>query len=296
MLRGETGTGKEVIAGVIHHLSSRRSGPFVPVNCGAIPDSLMDSELFGHEKGAFTGAFERKRGRFERAHGGTLFLDEVGELSPSSQVRLLRVLQDKKIERVGGSDLIDVDVRIIAATHRNLEILMQKGQFREDLYFRLQVFPIIIPPLRHRLMDIPALVQHFLTKKSKAMGFEKIPEVRPGVLNKLNGYHWPGNVRELENMIERALILHPRGPVEFDEVPPLLAKTEDRQAIPVLPESLSVDQLVIKHIQSVLDMTSGKINGKNGAAELLGLNASTLRQKMRKLNIPFGRKVYKKKT
>jgi len=294
MLRGETGTGKEVIASVIHHLSTRRSGPFIPVNCGAIPDSLMDSELFGHEKGAFTGASERKRGRFERAHRGTLFLDEIGELSLSSQVRLLRVLQDKKIERVGGSDLIDVDVRIIAATHRNLEIMMQKGQFREDLYFRLQVFPIIIPPLRHRLMDIPALVHHFLTKKSRVLGFEKTPELLPGVLEKLNAYHWPGNVRELENMIERALILHPRGPVEFDDMSLILTNNEAKKEMPAQPESLSFEQLVSKHIQYVLDVTGGKINGKNGAAELLGLNVSTLRQKMRKLNIPFGRKVYKK--
>ena len=217
MLRGETGTGKEVIASVIHNLSSRRKGPFITVNCGAIPDSLMDSELFGHEKGAFTGALERTRGRFERAHGGTIFLDEIGELSPSAQMRLLRVLQDKKIERVGGSDSIDLDIRVIAATHRNLESLIQEGQFREDLYFRLQVFPIIIPPLRHRTMDIPALVKHVLTKKTRAMGFSKIPELWPGVLERLSGYHWPGNVRELENMVERALILNRRGPIALEE-------------------------------------------------------------------------------
>lgn len=294
MLRGETGSGKEVIASVIHNLSGRKTGPFIPVNCGAIPDSLMDSELFGHEKGAFTGALARKRGRFERAHGGTIFLDEIGELSPSAQMRLLRVLQEKKIERIGGTDLIDVDIRVIAATHRNLESMIQKGQFREDLYFRLQVFPIIIPPLRHRIMDIPALVQHFLIKKSRTLGFKKIPDLRPGALEPLSKYHWPGNVRELENMVERVLILNQRGPVEFGEMPLLLTNNEAKKEISIQPDSLLVNPLVSKHIQSVLDMTHGKINGKSGAAELLGLNASTLRQKMRKMNIPFGRKVYKR--
>jgi transcriptional regulator with PAS, ATPase and Fis domain len=209
-------------------------------------------------------------------------------------MRLLRVLQEKKIERIGGTDLIDVDIRVIAATHRNLESMIQKGQFREDLYFRLQVFPIILPPLRHRVMHIPALVQHFLTKKSRTLGFKKIPELLPGALERLSKYHWPGNVRELENMVERALILNPRGPVEFGEMPLLLTNNEAKKEISIQPDSLLVNPLVSKHIQFVLDMTNGKINGKNGAAELLGLNASTLRQKMRKMNIPFGRKVYKR--
>jgi transcriptional regulator with GAF, ATPase, and Fis domain len=300
MLRGETGTGKEVVASTIHNLSNRRKGPFITVNCGAIPDSLMDSELFGHEKGAFTGALERTRGRFERAHGGTIFLDEIGELSPSAQMRLLRVLQEKKIERVGGSDSIDLDIRVIAATHRNLESLIQEGRFREDLYFRLQVFPIIIPPLRHRTMDIPALVKHVLTKKTRALGFSKIPELLPGVLEGLSGYPWPGNVRELENMVERALILNRRGPISLEEllVNPIQSANpindDAQKAIETKLESLLFDQVVINHLQSVLSMTKGKINGEKGAAELLGLNASTLRQKLRKMNIPFGRQSYKK--
>lgn len=294
LLRGETGTGKDVIANLIHNLSKRRNGPFIPVNCGAIPESLMDSELFGHEKGAFTGALETKRGRFERANEGTLFLDEIGELSPSLQLRLLRVLQDNKIERVGGSDLINVNIRVIAATHRNLEEMMQQAQFREDLYFRLQVFPIFIPPLRLRTMDIPALVQHFIRKKSKKMGLKNTPALLPGTLESLSAYHWPGNVRELENMIERALILHPEGPLEFDIISPLSIRKQQKDRHSMQKDILTVDQLLFRHIQSALDMTNGKVNGKNGAAELLGLNASTLRQKMRKMNIPFGRKLYKK--
>jgi hydrogenase-4 transcriptional activator len=173
----------------------------------------MDSELFGHEKGAFTGALERTRGRFERANDGTIFLDEIGELSPSAQVRLLRVLQDKTIERVGGKESISVDIRVIAATHRNLEVMIQENRFREDLFFRLHVFPILIPPLRQRKADIPALVQHFLIKKTRELGFSKIPGLKPGALEHLGEYHWPGNGRELENMVERALILNRRGPI-----------------------------------------------------------------------------------
>ena len=292
LLRGETGTGKEVIANAIHDLSSRREGPFVKVNCGAIPASLMDSELFGHEKGAFTGALQRNRGRFERAHGGTIFLDEIGELSPEAQVRLLRVLQDKTIERVGGKEIVDVDIRVIAATHRNLESMIKENQFREDLYFRLQVFPILIPPLRQRRMDIPALVQHFIIKKSRELGFEKIPELMPGALETLSRYTWPGNVRELENMVERALILNPDGPINLGAIA-VTSDFNDTDTIPdAEPDSLLFNDVVSNHIRSVLKMTGGKVNGQKGAAELLGLNPSTLRQKMRKLKIPFGRNVY----
>ena len=292
LLRGETGTGKEIIANAIHNLSSRREGPFIKVNCGAIPDSLMDSELFGHEKGAFTGALQRNRGRFERANGGTIFLDEIGELSPEAQVRLLRVLQDKTIERVGGKVVVDVDIRVIAATHRNLESMIKENQFREDLYFRLQVFPIVIPPLRQRRMDIPALVQHFIIKKSRNLGFQKIPELMPGALEPLSAYSWPGNVRELENMVERALILNPDGPIDLGALA-IIPDFNDPYTTPEpVPDSLLFDDVVSKHIQSVLKMTGGKVNGEEGAAELLGLNPSTLRQKMRKLNIPFGRNVY----
>jgi len=289
LLRGETGTGKEVIANAIHNLSNRREGPFIKVNCGAIPESLMDSELFGHEKGAFTGALQQYRGRFERAHGGTIFLDEIGELSQEAQVRLLRVLQDKTIERVGGKEILEVDIRVIAATHRDLEDMIKENRFREDLYFRLQVFPIIIPPLRHRRIDILALVQHFITRKSRNLGFQNIPELKPGALEPLSRYPWPGNVRELENMVERAMILNPDGPIQFEQLSanPVF---EDAAAKPEAEsESLLLDDVVSKHVQSVLKRTGGKINGKNGAAKLLGLNPSTLRHKLRKLNIPFGR-------
>jgi len=294
LLRGETGTGKEVIGNTIHRLSNRKEGPFIKVNCGAIPDSLMDSELFGHEKGAFTGALQRTRGPFERAQGGTIFLDEIGELSPTAQVRLLRVLQDKKIERVGGADSIDVDIRVIAATHRDLEQMIRKGLFREDLYYRLQVFPIIIPPLRHRAIDVPALVRHFLAKKTKELGFHSIPELLPGAMERLSGYNWPGNVRELENMVERAMVLSPKGPIDFDGLYANQHRKELGEVGLTRSESVLLDHVVSKHVQSVLEMTSGRINGKNGAARLLGINPSTLRHKMRKLNIPFGRNVHTK--
>ncbi len=193
LLLGETGTGKEVVANALHRLSARRDGPFVKVNCGAIPETLIDSELFGHEKGAFSGADSRKRGRFERADGGTIFLDEIGELPHQAQVRLLRVLQTREIERVGGSRPIPVDIRIIAATHRNLEKMVTEGLFREDLWFRLSSFPIIIPPLRQRRKDIPELIHHLLTKKAKELGFRRPPEIAPGAIEKLCEYPWPGN-------------------------------------------------------------------------------------------------------
>ena len=208
MIIGETGTGKEVIANAIHLSSKRKGSAFVKINCGAIPDSLIDSELFGHEKGAFTGAISQKKGRFERAHNGTIFLDEVGELPLQAQVRLLRVLQQHEIERVGGSQTIPVDVRIITATHKNLEEMVRIGQFREDLWFRLNVFPIIIPPLHQRTIDIPALVDYFLEQKSMDMKIRKLPSLAPGAIEKLLTYDWPGNVRELEYLVERTLILN----------------------------------------------------------------------------------------
>ncbi len=294
LLRGETGTGKEVIANTIHNLSGRRSGPFIKVNCGAIPDSLMDSELFGHEKGAFTGAMQRSRGRFERADGGTIFLDEIGELSTDAQVRLLRVLQDKTIERVGGTKTIRVNIRVIAATHRDLEKMIREKRFREDLFFRLQVFPIIIPPLRQRKMDIPALLQHFLIKKARELGFPKIPDLATGSMDHLSRYDWPGNVRELENMVERALILNPGGPIDFENVPDNLACTDTKSTNAIEPDTLLLDQVIAEHVRFVLNLTGGKVNGRMGAAELLGMNPSTLRHKMRKMNIPFGRNVSKR--
>ncbi|HSR13592.1 MAG TPA: sigma 54-interacting transcriptional regulator, partial [Thermodesulfobacteriota bacterium] len=289
LLLGETGTGKEVIATAIHNASPRKNAPLVKVNCGAIPETLMDSELFGHEKGAFTGALSQKRGRFERANGGTIFLDEIGELTPGVQVRLLRVLQEKEIERVGGSGPIQVDIRVIAATHRNLESMLAEGTFREDLFFRLKVFPIVIPPLRDRRADIPILVQYFMQRKAREMGLKQIPTLAPNAIDGLMSYHWPGNVRELQNAVERALILSGGKPLDFGDV----GEKTMAQAAKMGPSrdaSLALDDVISRHILRVLAMTGGQVGGRNGAARLLKLNPSTFRQKMRKLGIPFGKK------
>jgi transcriptional regulator with GAF, ATPase, and Fis domain len=294
LLLGATGTGKEVIASAIHNASPRQEDPFIKVNCGAIPETLMDSELFGHEKGAFTGALSQKRGRFERAHGGTIFLDEIGELTPDAQVRLLRVLQEKEIERVGGTKPIKVDIRVIAATHRDLQAMIAEGRFREDLYFRLKVFPIAIPPLRERVGDIPALVQHFMQKKSREMKLIGIPTLTPGAIDRLMAYHWPGNVRELENAVERALILSRGEPLTFSDLQPPGLQDTGQSPIPSEGDLLNLDQVTVRHIRRVLEMTGGKVEGERGAAKLLGINPGTLRHRMRKLGIPFGRNARKK--
>jgi transcriptional regulator with GAF, ATPase, and Fis domain len=294
LLSGETGTGKEVIAGAIHNLSTRKDGPFITVNCGAIPENLVDSELFGHEKGAFTGALSRKRGRFERANGGTIFLDEAGELQPEVQVRLLRVLQEKEIERVGGTEAIKVDIRVIAATHRDLAAMITEGKFRDDLYFRLNVFPIVIPPIRERRGDIPSLVHYFIQKKSREMGMREMPTLPQGALERLMAYTWPGNVRELENAIERALILSRGRPIAFGDlqVPMTGRATVEPPGEPQAAQehALALNEVVSEHIQKVLAMTEGRIGGEKGAARVLKINPSTLRKRMRKLGIPFGRK------
>ncbi|MBI9074221.1 MAG: sigma 54-interacting transcriptional regulator [Desulfatibacillum sp.] len=290
LLIGETGVGKEVIAKALHRISPRSNKPFIGVNCGAIPESLMDSELFGHEKGAFTGATERKRGRFERADGGSIFLDEVGELHKEAQVRLLRVLQEKEIERVGGAETLSMDIRVIAATHRNLEEMIQNKTFREDLYFRLKVFPVYIPPLRERILDIPALVSHFIQKKSVEMKLGIPPSIAPGQIDKLMEYQWPGNVRELENAVERALILYNGEQLTFDGLETTHPNQGSfRQVRTSAPTSHNLDETVARHIKEVLHHTRGKIHGPGGAAELLGINAMTLRHKLKKLGIPFGR-------
>ena len=224
-------SGKELIAHAIHNLSPRHNGPLVAVNCGAIPETLLDSELFGHEKGAFTGAATQRKGRFERADKGTIFLDEVGELPAQAQVRLLRVLQEKEIERVGGSQALKIDIRIISATHRNLEDLVAEGAFRADLYYRLGVFPIRIPPLRERKADIPALVSHFMEKKAHEMGLRIMPVLAPGAIDRLLKYDWPGNVREVANVVERALIQSNGKPLTFDDIAtPSPADSQRRQA------------------------------------------------------------------
>ena len=294
LLLGETGVGKEVIANVIHYSSQRKEGPFIKVNCGAIPETLMDSELFGHEKGAFTGAISDKRGRFERAHRGTIMLDEIGELPRQAQVRLLRVLQSKEIERVGGSTTIPLDVRIISATQRNLADMIKTGMFREDLWFRLNVFPIMIPPLRQRKEDIPALVHHFIDRKSKEMKFHTAPTISPITIGFFKSYHWPGNVRELENVVERALIQN-RGkgegsPLVFEP----FGVEEKKEKLETFQEKdneiAKLDDAISSHIQRALNAKNGKIEGPGGASVLLGVNPSTLRTKMKKLGIQRKRK------
>ncbi|MDD2735444.1 MAG: sigma 54-interacting transcriptional regulator [Desulfuromonadaceae bacterium] len=291
LLLGETGTGKEVIANSIHFASPRKDGPFIKVNCGAIPENLIDSELFGHEKGAFTGAAGEKRGRFERANGGTIFLDEIGELPLQVQVRLLRVIQNREIERVGGTRSIPVDIRIIAATHRNLETMISEGKFREDLWFRLNVFPLFIPPLRQRVEDIPSLTHYFLKRKSRELGLGKLPAIAPGALSRLADYDWPGNVRELENLVERELIRNQGGRILFDTLVPkkLSTSTPTEQSIGNLVTT-NLDEVISNHINMILHMTEGKVHGPHGAAVLLGIKSSTLRAKMDKLGIRYGRR------
>jgi transcriptional regulator with GAF, ATPase, and Fis domain len=291
LLLGETGVGKDVIANAIHFSSPRKDGPFVKVNCGAIPETLLDSELFGHEKGAFTGALSQKRGRFERADQGTILLDEIGELPPQAQIRMLRVLQYKELERVGGTHPISVDIRLIAATNRNLQEMVKEKQFREDLWFRLNVFPIRIPSLRERGEDIPALVHHFVKRKTRELKLPNPPALAQGAIDRLTAYDWPGNVRELENLVERALILSQGSPLTFDE----LSKGNEKNiaSSPAGPEgkTLNLDAAISDHIRRVLEMAHGKVHGKGGAAELLGMNPSTLRYRMDQLGIPYGRKV-----
>ena len=289
LLVGETGTGKEVIANAIHELSNRSNGPLIKVNCGAIPETLIDSELFGHEKGAFTGAIAQKRGRFERADGGTIFLDEISELPPQVQVRLLRVLQEKEIERVGGQETIKVNVRIVSATHTDLQSLVNKGQFREDLYFRLNIFPIIVPPLRERKNDIPILVYHFIRKKAQEMVLSDVPNLSFGEIDRLMQYEWPGNVRELENAVERAIILSRNNDLTFGNIITCEAASE-RPIMEDSRETERLDAMEARHIEAVLDKAGGRVNGEGGAADLLGMNPSTLRHRMRKLGIRFGRK------
>lgn len=294
LLMGETGVGKEVIANAIHYYSGRKENPFIKVNCGAIPENLIDSELFGHEKGAFTGALNQKRGRFERAHTGTIFLDEVGELPLHAQLRLLRVLQQREVERVGGTTIIPVDVRIISATNRNLAEMVKNGQFREDLWFRLNVFPIIIPPLRQRVVDIPALVSHFLERKSHDLKVRSIPPLASDALETLRNYHWPGNVRELENIVERALILNQMNNVEsclsFDLLRQSQSTPVNEVEEKMHPDILPLEKIIARHIQNALVVSAGKVEGENGAAKLLGLHPSTLRGKMKKLGISYGRR------
>jgi transcriptional regulator with GAF, ATPase, and Fis domain len=292
LLMGETGVGKDVVANAIHLGSHRREGPFIAVNCGAIPESLLDSELFGHEKGAFTGALSRKRGRFERADKGTILLDEIGEMPFEAQVRLLRVLQHREVERVGGTDRIPVDIRIIAATNKDLPAMVEAGRFREDLWFRINVFPIAVPPLRDRPSDVPALVQHFVERKAGELNLGETPRLAPGALDQLMAYDFPGNVRELENLVERAMILHRGEALRFDDLDATLPSMADARLPEDDGEVLDLDTVNRLHIQRVLRMTDGKIHGPGGAGELLGINPNTLRYRMRKLGVPFRRRTH----
>jgi transcriptional regulator with GAF, ATPase, and Fis domain len=287
-LSGETGVGKELIANFIHQHSSRRGGALIKVNCGAIPDNLVDSELFGHERGAFTGADTQKKGRFERADGGTIFLDEVAELPLLAQVRMLRVLQHKFIDRVGGTNPIPVDIRVIAATHRDLEKMVASGKFRKDLWFRLNVFPIHIPPLRSRRSDIPALVEHFIGIKSREMNLHVEPFLPSDAMTRLVTYEWPGNIRELENVIERELILSEGEALSFQHIIPEPPKSESQNDAVWEEDVLEMDKAFSRHILKVLSLTKGKINGPGGAAELLKIKPSTLRHRMDKLGIHYG--------
>ncbi|MGD8844818.1 MAG: sigma 54-interacting transcriptional regulator [Desulfobacteraceae bacterium] len=289
LILGETGVGKEVIANAIHRRSTRRQHPIIKVNCGAIPENLIDSELFGHEKGAFTGAVKQKRGLFERAHQGTIFLDEIGELPPWAQIRLLRVLQTQEIERVGGSPPIKLDIRVIAATHRNLKSMVDDGSFREDLWFRINAFPIEIPPLRHRPGDIALLVAHFLQRKSKAFGIAQPPLVAAGAVERLTGHSWPGNVRELENSVERALIQHRHGPLHFNRILEKESEPPPTLSLHNSGEDLALDGAMRRHIEMVLSLSKGRVNGPGGAADILEIHPNTLRKRMQKLGIAYGR-------
>ena len=278
LVTGETGTGKEVVVQAIHQLSQRKDQPLIKLNCAAIPENLIESELFGHEKGAFTGALTRKVGRFELADGGSLFLDEIGEMELNLQSKLLRILQEGEFERVGGAETIHVDVRMITATHRNLSQCVKDGTFREDLFYRLNVFPIHVPPLRERKDDIEVLAKHFMS--TYANKFKKdINTISAKELSALLNYHWPGNVRELQHLIERAVILSSGTKLLFGD---WFQPADERQDDDLI---LTMEEVEYRHIVKVLETTNWRISGNHGAAELLGLNASTLRSRINKLGI-----------
>jgi DNA-binding NtrC family response regulator len=280
LVQGETGTGKELVARAIHEKSERRERPLIKLNCAALPRELVESELFGHERGAFTGAVQQRRGRFELADGGTLFLDEVGELPPEAQAKLLRVLQEREFERIGGTRSVRVDVRVIAATNRDLHAEVGSSRFRADLYFRLNVFPIALPPLRELRDDIPRLLQHFVARTARRLGRD-VDGLSPAFVARAREHDWPGNVRELENLVERALIMSPGGVLDASE---LFAVPTGSAAVEA-PGDGTLEELERAHIRRALDGTGWTIEGDRGAARKLGLNPSTLRGRMRKLGI-----------
>jgi len=280
LIQGETGTGKELIAQAVHNRSGRRDRPFIKVNCAAIPSGLLESELFGHEKGAFTGAIMRKPGRFEVADKGTLFLDEVGDIPLELQSKLLRVLQEHEFERLGSTRTQQVDVRVIAATHRDLKEMVEEGTFRSDLYYRLHVFPLTVPPLRDRCEDIPSIVRHFVEKYSRRMN-RQIETISPRTMEVLKDYSWPGNVRELQNFIERAVILSPGTSLRA----PLDELTEETvQSSPTRLSSL--EEMEREHVLRALRESNWVTGGPKGAAAKLGMKRTTLAYRIRKLGIP----------
>ncbi|MBI4748427.1 MAG: sigma 54-interacting transcriptional regulator [Acidobacteria bacterium] len=294
LINGETGTGKELIARAIHNRSPRKKRPLIKVNCAALSHGLIESEFFGHEKGAFTGAISTRVGRFELANGGTIFLDEIGEISLEVQAKLLRVLQEQEFERVGGTKTIKVDVRVITATNRDLKKAVDEGRFRADLYYRLNVFPILLPPLRERKQDISLLVRYFVSKHMARLG-KRITQISHTAMSQLTAYHWPGNVRELENVVERAVILS-QGPVLelVDEIAQLFPAATQTQVVEkslpltpkvVPPSFVSLDDMERDYIQKVLESTNWVIEGASGAAKILDINPNTLRSRMQKLNI-----------
>lgn len=289
LITGESGTGKELIANAIHFYSDRRDMPFVPINCGAIPEELLESELFGHEKGAFTGALKERRGRFELAHKGTVFLDEIGEMSPKLQVKLLRFLQETKFQRIGGTKTIEVDVRILAATNKDLERAVSEGEFREDLFYRLNVIPIHVAPLREREGDIALLIQHFLRQhcRKKDMPLKRMARA---AVESLQAYEWPGNVRELENVMERLIILTDDAEIQVHDLP---KRMQIQQQVEVRKVELGQDGINLKETldelenRLILDALQRSGGVKNKAAKLLGLNRTTLIEKMKKKQIDF---------
>jgi formate hydrogenlyase transcriptional activator len=278
LISGETGTGKELLARAIHNLSSRKAKSMVTVNCSALPPTLIENELFGREKGAYTGALSSQMGRFEVAHKSTLFLDEISELTPELQVKLLRVLEEGKFERLGSTKTLTVDVRIITATNRDLSREVEKGNFREDLYYRLNVFPIPIPPLRERSEDIPLLVWAFVKEFSEQMG-RRVDTISLKSIERLRQYPWPGNVRQLRNAVEHAMILN-QGP-KLAINPP-----ENRGQLQSLGATIA--DVERSHIKKILDQTGGRVRGQNGAAKILGLKPTTLEYRMKKLEVNNG--------
>jgi formate hydrogenlyase transcriptional activator len=281
LILGETGSGKELIARAIHQLSNRASRPFIRVNCAAIPASLIASELFGHEKGAFTGALQRRQGRFEAAHGGTIFLDEIGELPMETQIALLRVIQEREFERVGSSQPISVDVRIIAATNRDLEAAVAVGSFRSDMFYRLSVFPIHVPALRERLEDIPLLLEHLVERYSKRVG-KTFRAIKMNTVDLLQAYDWPGNIRELQNLIERSVILSEADVFSIDDA---WIQREIRRARVATPLPTSIADREREIIEAALEESEGRVAGPSGAAAKLGIPRQTLDSKITNLQI-----------